>query len=164
MKIRNKKSEYKPIRVVGKNKYIISWDFQPLYKNGKETNLGIWEEYCFYHKPDISEIRTLINNYYNSIVDENILKGYKWNGFDIWLSSENQFNYKAAYDIAVQTNGSNLPIKFKFGNNDTPQYYVFNDLEDLKSFYMGAIEHIQNELNQGWNKKDAIKWQEYENK
>ena len=29
---------------------------------------------------------------------------------NIWLSSENQFNYKVAYDLALQTNGANLPI------------------------------------------------------
>ena len=38
-----------------------------------------------------------------------------WNNKRIWLSSENQFNYKVAYDLALQTNGANLPIIFKFG-------------------------------------------------
>lgn len=161
MKIKNKKSEYKPFRMVGKNKYIVAWDFQPLYINGQETNIGVWEECSFQYKPDILEIKELINSYYNSIVDINILKGYKWKDFDVWLSSENQFNYKAAYDIAIQTNGDNLPLKVKFGDNENPKYYIFTDLNDLEDFYIGAVKHIQKELNQGWYKKDSIKWEEY---
>ena len=38
----------------------------------------------------------------------------------VWLSSENQFNYKAAYDLAVQTGGATLPVTFKFGTDEVP--------------------------------------------
>lgn len=162
MKIKNRKNEYKPIKVVGKNKYIVAWDYQPIFKNGKETNLGIWEEFCFNHKPSESEIKDIIISYYNTKVEENILGGYQWNGYHIWLSSENQFNYKAAYDLAVQTNGATLPLKFKFGETTSPEYHVFEDLNELQEFYMGAIAHIQTVLNEGWAVKDSIDWKLYE--
>ena len=79
----------------------------------------------------------------------------------IWLSSENQFNYKTAYDLAVQTNGASLPIKFKFGTDESPVYYTFESLEDFSDFYMSAVAHVNTVLNEGWEKKDSIDWEVY---
>lgn len=162
MRVKNKKSEFKPIRITGKNKYVVSWDYRPLYKDGKETTIGTWEEYIFSHYPDINEIKEVILGYYNSAVDAEILSGHTWNGYPIWLSNENQFNYKAAYDIAVQTNGGNFPLKFKFGTNDNPQYHTFTSVVELADFYMSSISHIQKTLNEGWDVKDNIDWTLYE--
>lgn len=162
MKIKNKKSEYRPTRVLGKNRFAIAWDFQPLMKNGKETNLGTWEEHIFDHKPLEEEVKDVVLDYYNGLVDGRILSGYTWNGMNVWLSSENQFNYKAAYDIAVQTNGMNLPLKFKFGSSNESAYHVFTTMEELQDFYMGAIAHIQNSLNDGWTVKDSVDWKIFE--
>jgi len=79
----------------------------------------------------------------------------------IWLSTENQFNYKAAYDLAVQTNGSNLPIVFKFGTTNSPIYYTFETLEDLTNFYTSAMSYINTTLVEGWKEKDNINWESY---
>jgi hypothetical protein len=38
----------------------------------------------------------------------------------VWLSTENQFNYKAAFDLATQTGGKSLPVTFKFGSTNNP--------------------------------------------
>ena len=80
----------------------------------------------------------------------------------VWLSSENQFNYKAAYDLAVQTSGSNLPVTFKFGDTKNPVYYKFETIEDLQDFYMKAMIHVNSVLSEGWTSKDSIEWEEYE--
>jgi hypothetical protein len=68
----------------------------------------------------------------------------------VWLSSENQFNYKAAYDLAVQTGGASLPVKFKFGTTEDPVYYTFTNINDLSDFYMSAMRYINQTLDQGW--------------
>lgn len=68
----------------------------------------------------------------------------------IWLSSENQFNYKAAYDLAIQTEGANLPIKFKFGTTENPEYFIFESIEDLSDFYLSAMTFINKTLQEGW--------------
>lgn len=73
----------------------------------------------------------------------------------IWLSSENQFNYKAAYDLAV-TFGGNLPCVFKFGTTENPIYYEFTETEDLTDFYLSAMNYINNTLAEGWKEKDNI--------
>ena len=80
----------------------------------------------------------------------------------IWLSSENQFNYKAAFDLAVQTQGMNLPSTFKFGTTDEPIYYTFETIEDLQDFYTSAVKYINDTLAEGWKQKDSIDWKAYE--
>lgn len=79
----------------------------------------------------------------------------------VWLSSENQFNYKAAYDLAVQTGGQNLPIVFKFGATDEPVYHTFSTVEELSDFYLKAMTYINTVLAEGWAEKDAIDWEKY---
>jgi hypothetical protein len=80
---------------------------------------------------------------------------------NIWLSSENQFNYKSAYDLAIQTNGDSLPVKFKFNDNENVTYYVFENIKDFSDFYLSAIKYIQQCLEDGWVKKDNINWEDF---
>lgn len=103
--------------------------------------------------------------------DERILTEYTWRvpkvggepeDVSVWLSSENQFNYKAAFDLAVQTEGASLPVVFKFGTTENPVYHTFEQLSELKDFYVGAIAFINNTLNDGWQFKDSIDWTPYE--
>lgn len=164
------KSEYKPIDVVSEsdNIYLVRWDYAAEYFENPETgehidsNLATWAEELFYFKPTETELRRLFSKYYNDITDNKILSGFVWNGMSVWLSTENQMNYKAAYDIAVQTNGANLPIEFKFGPDNAPVYHVFNTVEELQSFYLPAVKYVQQCLTEGWRQKDAINYSQYE--
>lgn len=142
------------------------WDFKPITKTNakgevKNTPLAVWQEERFDHIPTLDEIKNVIKSYYNKITDQKILSGFVWNGMKIWLSTENQFNYKAAYDLAVQTNGANLPIVFKFGDDNETVYHEFKDLNEMSEFYMASIAYIQNTLAEGWQKKDSIDWTFY---
>lgn len=128
---------------------------------GTDDGCAAYMEAEFGHRPSMDEIRETINGWYNSRVDERILTGYEWNGKRVYLSSENQFNYKAAYDLAVQTGGGNLPIRFKFGSDEEPTYHDFTSVDELTGFYMGAIRHIQQCLNEGWAEKDAVDYGDY---
>lgn len=112
----------------------------------------------FDHLPQIEEIKETIIEQVNRNTDEKILKGLIWKDLSIWLSSENQFNYKAAYDLAVQTQGQSLPVTFKLGTDDEPNYYEFNTLDDLQDFFVATINHIQNAISEGWIEKDTIDW------
>ena len=87
--------------------------------------------------------------------------GFVWRDIPVWLSIENQFNYKAAYDLAVQTNGQLLPT-FKFGTTESPVYHKFESLEDLRDFYISAISYVTDTLATGWKTKDKIDWTVYE--
>jgi hypothetical protein len=168
MEVKNKKQYYKPIKKINDNNVIIMWDYKPILKENRkgemiETPLAVWQEHKFNHVPSLDEIKEIILGYYNQITDEKILTGLKWKNMEIWLSTENQFNYKSAYDLAVQTNGSILPLKFKFNDTDNTIYYTFTDMEDFADFYLTAIRHIQKCLEDGWDKKDSINWEDFMN-
>ena len=166
----NKKEEFKPIRKRF-NEYYISWDFREeidntyneygAIVNETPSQRGSWMVEKFSYRLNIEQIKSFILNWYNEQIDKKILSGFVWKDMQVWLSSENQFNYKATHDLAIQTNGANLPIKFKFGSNEEPIYYTFESVGDLQDFYMSAINFINTTLNDGWAKKDSINWEDY---
>lgn len=138
-----------------KNKWRIRWDIQE-QENGSATYM----EAEFKYKPSEDEIKQTVLGWFNEQTDIVILSGFEWNGMPVWLSSENQFNYKAAYDLAVQTDGATLPVTFKFGNEE-PCYHIFDTVEELTDFYTKAMLHIQHTLADGWKKKDAFNVEQY---
>lgn len=143
------------------NKYRARWDVRPILGDGNPQEVTFLEAE-FLHKPTIQEIKDTVLSWINSEIDEQIISGFEWNGMKVWLSSENQFNYKAAYDLAVQTSGANLPVVFKFGTAENPTYYTFYSVEELQGFYVAAMKYINQVLNEGWIRKDAMDWSEYE--
>ena len=89
-----------------------------IYGYGEENGMGYDFRHTFDHEPTAMEVLEVITNHVNELTDQKILSGYQWNGYNVWLSTENQFNFKAAYDVAVQTGGATLPIKFKLGETE----------------------------------------------
>ena len=138
-----------------KNRWHIRWDVQE-----NEDGSATYMEEEFNHRPTEDEIKKTVVDWINAQTDEAILSGFEWNGMPVWLSSENQFNYKAAYDLAVQTDGATLPVTFKFGNEE-PCYHTFDTVEELTDFYTKAMLHIQHTLADGWKKKDAFNVEQY---
>ena len=140
-----------------KNKWRIRWDVVKAAEEGQATYM----EEDFDHKPSGDEIKETVIGWCNEQIDTNILSGFSYEDNVVWLSSENQFNYKAAYDLAVQTGGSNLPVMFKFGSEDSPVYRSFQTLEELSDFYTKAMNHIQTTLECGWKLKNNFKLEYY---
>jgi hypothetical protein len=106
----------------------------------------------------------------NARTDEKIVGGLVWTpqaGGDpipVWLSTENQFNFKSAYDLAVQKQGATLPVTFKMGEDEegNPVYHTFETMEDADDFYLHAVAYINTTLSAGWSEKDSIDWTPYE--
>lgn len=166
-KVKNRKEVFKPIVKIGDKSCIVAWDYKPVTKiNNKgievETPLAIWQEESFNFIPTIDFIKEMIYNYYNAMIEEEIICGFEWNGMKVWLTSENQFNYKSIYDLAIQNENGILPVTMKFGTTDKPTYYTFKKVDDLRNFYISCINHIQTTLKKGWQKKDDINWKNYE--
>lgn len=145
------------------NKRLGKWRVRCDYviEDNEEESVS-FEERDFSHKPTIEEIQDFVVGVENDKIDSAILSGFEWNGMKVWLSSENQFNYKAAYDLAVQTNGASLPVTFKFGTTEEPIYHEFATVAELTDFYTQAMAHVNSVLAEGWAKKDALDWGEYE--
>jgi hypothetical protein len=87
------------------NKWRIRWDIQPEYQQNEEGNQeerGVsFLEYEFKHKPSLDEIKDVVLKWYNDRIDAQIYSGFVWKNMPVWLSKENQFNYKSAFDLAV---------------------------------------------------------------
>lgn len=133
------------------------WElFYGFGKDDPEAETGYNYHEVFDHQPTAEEVKATIIAQINANTDEKILSGYSYQGMQVWLSSENQFNYKAAYDLAVQTGGETLPTTFKFGTDAEPQYYTFETLEELGSFVKGIFAHINEALQAGWQEKDSL--------
>lgn len=165
IRVTNRKEMYHPIIDLG-DRVKVAFDYEIFYDedeagNKVPSNVGTWTEAIIKPKPSLEQIKTFILNAINKRTDEKILSGFVWNDNQVWLSSENQFNYKAAFDLAMQTNGANLPTVFKFGSSEEPIYYKFDTLEELSDFYMKAMAYINEQLAIGWIKKDSINWEQY---
>lgn len=148
-----------PIECVNpvKNKWRIRWDEKP---DGE--NSVTFMEAEFDHKPETDEVKAIVMGWYNERINSEILSGFKYEDSTVWLSQENQFNYKAAYDFAMQTNGATLPVTFKFGDSDNPVYRKFESMQELFDFYTAVMSYIQNTLETGWKKKDEFDLSLYE--
>ena len=129
-----------------KGKWRVRWDVRK-----HEDGSADYMEEEFGHRPTKDEVKSLVIAWYNANVDEAILAGFTYEDMHVWLSAENQFNYKSAYDLAVQTAGT----------DEQPQYRKFTTLDELTDFYSKAMAYIQTTLAEGWKEKDAIDWAAY---
>lgn len=140
-----------------RNKWRIRWDVQE-----KDDGSASYMEEEFVEQPSSEVIKSIVLGWYNEQINKTILSGFVYKDMPVWLSTENQFNYKAAYDLAVQSNGATLPVTFKFGTDEQPQYQEFTTLEELTDFYTKAMLYVQSILADGWKKKDAFDLERYQ--
>lgn len=148
-------------------KYLVLWGCEEVEttavggsgESGKTYRYSAKE---FPYKPTLEEVKEVILDSINAEIDERILSGFEWNNMMVWLSTENQFNYKAAFDLAMMSEGSNLPVTFKFGTTEDPVYHTFSTLSELQDFYTKAMTYINTCLSEGWQFKDAFDWSVYE--
>ncbi|MCR5394182.1 MAG: hypothetical protein K6E86_02145 [Bacteroidales bacterium] len=136
-----------------RGRWCIRWDYQP---DADNSALASYIECTLQHKPSASEVTDIITAWVNQQVDQRILQGLTFEGSVVWLSIENQLNYKSAYDLAVQTEGESLPVVIKMGPEEAPVYRQFSDLTDFSSFYHDVVNHIERSIAWGWEQKDAI--------
>ena len=161
-KVFGKKTDFSHIREDA-SRVIVSYGYQEV-----DDENATWFELYFYKKKvsqvSLADVEKAVIADINAQTDERILSGFAWNGKPVWLSTENQFNFKAAYDVAIQTDGENLPVKFKLGEDEEghPVYHTFDAQNAFNDFYTKAIAYINQCLNDGWTRKDAIDWTPYE--
>lgn len=162
-KTSGKRDSYAPIKQDA-SRIVISYGFKPV----EDTDMAEWREVVIYKKQSsaltLADVKEAIIGDINKRTDARILSGLVWKGKPVWLSTENQFNFKAAYDLAVQTQGATLPVTFKLGEQEdgTPVYHTFETIEDSTDFYTAAVNHIHNAVADGWLEKDGIDWSPYE--
>ena len=162
MKVNGLKTDFAPMRNDG-TQIVICYGLKQV-----EGELYEWHEIYLPKTQNanlsLDIVKTVILNDINKRTDEKILSGLVWQDKPVWLSQENQFNFKAAYDLAVQTQGATLPVTFKLGEQEdgTPVYHTFETMEDSTDFYTAAVNHIHQSVADGWQEKDGIDWTPYE--
>ena len=152
-----------------RSRTIIGYELKPL----EGSALSEWHEVYFPRKavdlPTIEQVRKAVEDDINAQTDAKIVSGFVWTpkaGGDqipVWLSTENQFNFKSAYDLAVQKQGATLPVTFKMGEDEegNPVYHTFETMEDADDFYLQAVAFVNQTLSEGWQRKDSIEWEPY---
>jgi len=138
-----------------KGKWRIRWDVREL----GEDKVDYMEEE-FDYQPELKDIKSVITDWYESQMKEEILSGFQYEGETVLLSIENLFYFKAIYDLAGQS-GEILPMTFRFGYKQ-PHNRRFESVQEWSDFYLAAIKHIQKTLEAGWEKIDAIDWSMYQ--
>ena len=96
--------------------------------------------------------------------DEKILNGYQFTPdgaeepITVWLSKESQTNFSEAHRLEI------VPVKFKLNEtaDQQPIYHEFTTFAELDRFYKGGVQYINQCLNAGWARKDALDWEAYE--
>lgn len=116
----------------------------------------------FDHKPSIDEVKYEWINAINDLISNKIINGFTWNGEVVKLSQHDQLNYKMFYDLTIASQGKNLPLLIKVGDDTKPHYVTIKDVDTFVGFYNKMVSHIQQQLQQGWNIKDSVKWEQIE--
>ncbi len=125
-----------------------------------------WQEVYFNKKqgrPSFAQIKEAIISDIDAQTDAKILNGYQFtpdgeeNPITVWLSKESQTNFSEAHRLQF------VPIKFKLNETDDKQpiYHDFLTFEELDRFYKGGVLFINQCLNEGWQRKDSIDWDQY---
>ena len=120
-----------------------------------ETETGAeWYEHDFSHRPTADEVRSLFVQMVNERVQQSILTGMTYEGMPVWLSEENQLNFRSTPTV---------PVRFKLGETEdgSPVYHTFNTQKELTAFNKAVADHIATCLNEGWTEKDAFDVEPY---
>lgn len=141
------------------NQYADKWVVRFDIIDEEEEGVSYMEEE-FLGTPSPEAIKELLINYINMRVQREIVEGMVWKGHKIWLSQENQNNYKSAFDLAVHTGGSNLPYRIKAEGVDS-EYYTFDTVDDITDFIVSVNSHISSVIEAGWKAKDSVDWDQY---
>lgn len=153
----NAEGEQNALLRIGEKSYLLIYGYR---KDNEDDEQGYnWRKY-YDHNPSAEELKEDIVNLIDSETDGKILSGFVWKEIPVYLSTENQMNFKAAYDLAVQTSGATLPIKFKLGEDTSGNalYHTFSELTEFTDFYTKAMGYVISVLNAGWEEKDNIQF------
>lgn len=152
-----------------RGKWRIRWDVQE-----KEDGTATYMEAEFSHRPTAEEIKKTITDWYDQQTDAAILSGYEWTvkhgakkgqTVKVWLSNENQNNYKAKHDAArMYPQLVTFPMTYKISEDEEKNavYETFQNIDELAEFYLGGIAYIEQTVAIGWQKKDAVDLSLYE--
>lgn len=111
-------------------------------------------------KPTLETVSNDVLKELNNECEKEIREGFKYNEYSVWLSLENQQNYKMLFDYLMKGGTEQTKVKL-YDTNGNGVYKEFEDIDEYKPFYFLIIEHINKILYKYWTIKDNIEWSEY---
>lgn len=147
-----------------RSRTIVGYELKPI----QGSELSEWHEVYFPRKvvdlPSIEQVREAVLADIDRQTDARILNGYEFTPdgaqepIVVWLSKENQTNFSEAHRLEI------APVKFKLNEtaDQQPIYHTFETFAELDRFYKGGVVYINQCLNAGWARKDALDWEAYE--
>ena len=145
------------IKKIG-NTYIVTYGF------GEDEQGKYHFEELFSHEPTLDYIKFLVLEQINTNTQQQITSGFKWKDMLVWLSEANQLNYARDFAVAYccEKSGEHYSLPtYKFGTDDEPTYYTFENFEEFKQFSKAWALHISETLRAGWYEKSIIDWTGY---
>lgn len=147
-----------------RSRTIVGYELKPI----QGSELSEWHEVYFPRKvvdlPSIEQVREAVLADIDRQTDAQILNGYEFTPdgaqepIVVWLSKESQTNFSEAHRLEI------VPVKFKLNEtaDQQPIYHEFTTFAELDRFYKGGVQYINQCLNAGWARKDALDWEAYE--
>ena len=147
-----------------------------MYGLKEDGDKAEWYQIDFYKKqgkPTFEAAKKAIEEDINARVDDAILCGYPWtilHGDDagkavkVWLSKENQSNFKAKYDLHfTKPEALTFPTLYKVAEDENGDavFEEFQSFEELEQFYLGGLGYIEQCYQAGWAEKKSIDWTPY---
>lgn len=125
------------------------------YGHGTDELGGFRWRRDYDHRPSMDEVKKDIEALIDELTHEDILTGFEWEGKPVWLSTENQLNFRSAVTA---------PVRFKLGEDadGTPVYHEFTSQSKLNAFCKAVGNFVVEKLNAGWVLKDSIDYSVYE--
>lgn len=162
-KIQGKQSDFAYVRQDG-SRTVVGYGLKPIDGSDDYTWREVYLPRKQYPIVSLQTVKDAIIADINAVTDEKILSGFVWNDKPVWLSEENQRNFSEAQRVAMMVPEQILPVTFKLGEqaDGTPVYHEFQNAEELTAFYLQSVAYINQQLQQGWQEKDAIDWSPYD--
>ena len=147
-----------------RSRTIVGYELKPI----QGSEISEWHEVYFPRKvvdlPSIEQVREAVLADIDRQTDAQILNGYEFTPdgaqepITVWLSKESQTNFSEAHRLEI------VPVKFKLNEtaDQQPIYHTFETFAELDRFYKGGVQYINQCLNAGWARKDALDWEAYE--
>lgn len=123
-----------------------------------------YRSHLFDHQPSHQEVCDLLYGAINDACDQAILQGGSYTTLEerphscrLWLNQQNQFNWKAIYDMAKHSGGANLPAIIKLGITDEDAYYyTITTMRQLEHFILSVFKYIETTLASCWSAKQSL--------
>lgn len=175
IKKQGKTENFSLIKKIG-NEYHIGWGMEEItedekkfknsafVKTGRKIPTGQcrWNASVIFKKnskPTLNEIKSSIFNDIDYITKNKILSGLKWNGYEVWLNSENQKNYADWYTL-TKDNEDVLPLTAKFTKSGKTILYEFSTHQEIASLYSAIVKHINDVVNKGRLMKENVNFED----